>query len=73
MTSSQWLTMCPCGLILVGTSTVPINQYQVGSTATAGFDVNGGRRGGDVNRRRCVFFLTSRIYASESFFSTIYF
>ena len=54
-------------MIFVGTITVPINQDQVVLTATADYDINGGRRGGGVNWRRCVCFLTSRIYASENF------
>ena len=49
VTSLRWLSMCPCGLIFVGTSTVPINQYQVELTASADYDVNGGRWGGGVN------------------------
>ena len=70
VTSPQWLLMCPCGLIWVGTSTVPINQDQVGLTAMADYDVNGGRWEGGANWQQCVCFLTSRIYASERFLFT---
>ena len=59
--------MCPRGLICVGTSTVTINQDQVGLTETADYDVNGGRLGGGVNWKQYICFLTSSIYASERF------
>ena len=66
VTLPRWLLMCPLGLVSVGTSAVPIDQDQVGLTATADYVLNGGRQGGGVNWRWCVCFLTSRIYANES-------
>ena len=67
MTSLQWLSMCPRGLICVGTSTVPINQNQVELMATADYDINVSHRGGGVNWWWCACFLTSNIYVSKIF------
>ena len=73
MTLPRWLSMSPCDLICVGTSTYPINQDQGGLTGTEGYDVNGGRLG-----RRCqlaavpLFSQVKDLWEQELFFSTIY-
>ena len=72
MTSPQWLSMCPRGHICMGTSTVSINQDQVGLMSTADYDVNGRCQRGGVNFQRCTCFLTSKIYWSRTFFSLPY-